>query len=320
MANILIVHAHPEPRSFSTSLARTAADTLAAAGHQVVFSDLYAQGFDPVSGRRNFTIAADPAYFKQQVEEAHATAHAGFAPDLEAEMLKLEACDLLIFSFPLWWFGMPAILKGWVDRVFAYDRMYRRGRWYQTGFGQGKRAMVLMTTGSGSATYGGHGYNPPLDAILTPIHHGIFGFNGMSPLAPFVAWSAAHRTDSDRHATLARWQTRLEGIFEEPPYQLPPTTDFDPDTALDTVPRFMVTLTRNQALDASYSALIPAQTAALEALRRDGLLLGSHTTPWEATSTWHGFLLFRAPTAAAVTALCQTLPLQAYFTFQVSPL
>ncbi|MDB6078017.1 MAG: oxidoreductase [Akkermansiaceae bacterium] len=319
MANILIVHAHPEPQSFSTSLARTAAATLATAGHQVVFSDLYAQRFDPVSDRRNFTTTADPAYLKQQVEEAHATEHAGFVPELDAEMRKVEACDLLIFSFPLWWYGMPAILKGWVDRVLAYGRMYGEGRWFETGFARDKRAMVLMTTGGGAAGYGGHGFNPSLEAILTPIHHGIFWFNGMSPLPPFVAWSAAHGTDSDRHAVLAQWQTRLAGIFAEPPYQLPPTTDFDPETALDTVPRFMVTLTRTRPVDAPYHSLIPAQIAALEALRRDGLLLSAHTAPWDAAD-WHGFLLFRAPTAAAVTALCQTLPLHNDLTVQIIPL
>ena len=61
----------------------------------------------------------DP-FFKQQQEELYADEHLGFAPEIEAEIQKLERCDLLVFSFPLWWFGLPAILKGWVDRVFAY--------------------------------------------------------------------------------------------------------------------------------------------------------------------------------------------------------
>jgi Flavodoxin-like fold len=88
-------------------------------GDAVVTSDLYAQRFDPVSDRRNFTSVFDADYLKQGTEERHATAVDGFAPDLEREIRKLESCDLLVFSFPLWWFAMPAILKGWVDRTFA---------------------------------------------------------------------------------------------------------------------------------------------------------------------------------------------------------
>ena len=66
---VLIVHAHHEPSSFNGAMTREAAAALAAAGHEVVVSDLYAMGFDPVSDRRNFTSVADPAALKQQAEE-----------------------------------------------------------------------------------------------------------------------------------------------------------------------------------------------------------------------------------------------------------
>ena len=86
---IFIVHAHPEPKSFSGAMTRTATEAAKAAGHDVVVSDLYAMGFDPVSDRRNFTTTRDPDCFRQQAEEAHAAAHDGFAPDIQAEMDKL---------------------------------------------------------------------------------------------------------------------------------------------------------------------------------------------------------------------------------------
>lgn len=215
MANILIIHSHHEPRSFCSALAHAAAETFRSQGHEVVISDLYAMGFDPISDRRNFTTPADPDYLKQQQEEAHATDHAGFSAELEAEMQKLEACDFLIFSFPLWWFGLPAMLKGWVDRVFAYKRMYGRGYWYENGSGKGKRAMVLMTTGGGPEMYDGNGAHPSMEVILTPVHHGIFQFNGFSVLPPFIAWSAAHGTDEDRREVLKKWKERLAGVFQE---------------------------------------------------------------------------------------------------------
>jgi NAD(P)H dehydrogenase (quinone) len=69
-----------------------------------------------VSDRRNFTSTFDANYLQPGKEEHYATAVGGFAPDLEREIRKLESCDLLVFSYPLWWFAMPSILKGWVDR------------------------------------------------------------------------------------------------------------------------------------------------------------------------------------------------------------
>jgi NAD(P)H dehydrogenase (quinone) len=108
-----------EPKSFKGALTRAATEALTAAGHEVVVSDLHAMGFNPVSDRRNFTNVHDPDYYRQQAEEADAAAVDGFAPDLEVEMDKLFWYDALILQFPLWWFGLPAILKGWIDRVIA---------------------------------------------------------------------------------------------------------------------------------------------------------------------------------------------------------
>src|SRR5260221_9102424 len=132
-------------------MTRAATEALAGAGHEVVVSALYAMRFDPVSDRRNFVTTQDPDYYRQQAEEAHAAQHDGFAPDIQAEMDKLFWCDALILQFPLWWFGLPAILKGWVDRVFAVGRAYGGGRWFDRGVFVGKRAMCSVTAG-GAAT------------------------------------------------------------------------------------------------------------------------------------------------------------------------
>jgi len=127
--NILIVHAHPEPRSFNGAMMREAVRVLEAEGHEVTVSDLYAMRWNPASDRSNFTTEADPDFLKLQNEEVHAAQHDGFAPDVQAEITKVLACDALIFQFPMWWFAMPAILKGWVDRVFAAGVAYGGGRW-----------------------------------------------------------------------------------------------------------------------------------------------------------------------------------------------
>jgi len=215
--NVLIVLAHPEPHSFSGAMAETAATGLTALGHQVVVSDLYRQGFDPVSDRRNFTGARDAAYYKQQVEEAFATGSRGFVPDLEREIARLEACELMIWQFPLWWFGLPAVLKGWVDRVFAFQRIYGGGRIYDNGLFRGRRALLSFTTGGPPEAYRADGRNGDIEAILRPIQRGMLQFVGFDVLRPQIVWQAARLSAADRATALADWRGRLPRLFEEAP-------------------------------------------------------------------------------------------------------
>ena len=139
-----IILAHPEPQSFNAAMFRTAADVLVKAGHEVKTSDLCAMHFDPVSGRHNFTTIKDPKYLKLQMEEMYASEAKGFAGDIENEIQKIEWCDLMIWQFPLWWFGMPGILKGWVDRVFAMGRTLwrRQDVWYRCFWGEARTAVT----------------------------------------------------------------------------------------------------------------------------------------------------------------------------------
>src|SRR5271165_7071051 len=157
--NVFVILAHHERRSFNGALFDIAVATLTEAGHTVVTSDLHRMPFNPVSDRRTFVSVTDATYLKQQIEELHATETGGFAPEIEAELAKLEACDLMIWQFPLWWFSVPAILKGWVDRVFAMGRTYGGGRVYETGIFRGKRAMLSLTIGGPPETYRKDGRN-----------------------------------------------------------------------------------------------------------------------------------------------------------------
>ena len=218
--NAFVLLAHPEPRSFNGALYRTAVDTLRVAGHAVTESDLHAMRFDPVSGRHNFTTTKAPDTLKLQLEELHATANAGFAPDIETELRKIEACDLMIWQFPLWWFGLPAILKGWVDRVFAMGRAYGGGKVYGTGVWRGKRALLSLTTGGPEPAYLKDGFNGDLAGILRPIHRGVLEFCGFDVLAPQVTWGPVRLTDEQRAAALAAWAERLRHIEAEPPIEV----------------------------------------------------------------------------------------------------
>jgi NAD(P)H dehydrogenase (quinone) len=215
---VFLVLAHPERRSFNGAMADTALETLRGLGHDVAFSDLYRMGWDPVSGRRNFTTVKNPDFFKQQAEEDHATEIRGFAPDVEAEIAKMEAADLMIWQFPLWWFGVPGILKGWVDKVFAFNRVYGRGHFYEKGLYRGRRALLSLTTGgSDEAAYRRGGFNGDINGILRPIQRGMLQFVGYDVLEPRIVWSPAHLTEEGRKTALAAWRERLTRIAQEEP-------------------------------------------------------------------------------------------------------
>jgi NAD(P)H dehydrogenase (quinone) len=217
MPNALVVLAHPEPKSMNHALATVACDTLACTGYTVAFSDLYAMDFDPRSSRASFLSRVDPDFFKPQAEERHASSTGGFVSDLDAEIRKLEACDVMILQFPLWWFSLPAVLKGWVDRVFVSGRIYGGSKMFEGGVKRGKRAMLSLTTGGGPSAYEPGGVLGDLGSMLKPIHRGILKFVGFDVLAPNVVYGPARMTDDERRAALAAWRTRLLSLETERP-------------------------------------------------------------------------------------------------------
>ena len=218
--NVLIVYWHPEPKSFNHAMFVKAREALAAAGAEVKTSDLHDMAFDPVSGRSNFKSVKDAGYLKPQLEEMHATEVNGFSDLLDAEMRKVEWCDLMVWQFPLWWFALPAPLKGWVDRVFAMGRLYGGGRVYDKGVCRGKRAMLSLTTGGPQAAYREDGFNGDIDAILRPIHRGILEFVGFDVLAPQIVYAPVRMTDEQRRDELDRFGHRLSRIAGEGPVEV----------------------------------------------------------------------------------------------------
>lgn len=215
-----LVYWHNEPKSFNGAMFETAQAALQSAGHEVRISDLCAMKFDATSDRRNFVTVRDNSFLKQQLEEKHAAEHDGFAPEIEAEMQKLEWCELMIWQFPLWWFGLPGVLKGWVDRVFAMGRTYGGGKIYEQGIFRGKRAMLSLTTGGSEESFHKGGMNGDINAILRPIHRGILQFVGFDVLAPQIYYSPARQTDELRKAWLQAYADRLRQIERESPIEV----------------------------------------------------------------------------------------------------
>jgi NAD(P)H dehydrogenase (quinone) len=225
--NVLIVYAHEEPKSFNGAMKDTAVQVLREVGHCVEVSDLYAMKFNPVGGKQDFTTLADPNFFKYGIEQTKATEAKTFAAEVVAEQQKLFWADFLIFQFPLWWFSLPAILKGWVDRVFAAGLTYGGGRWYSNGVFKGKRAMLSLTTGGLPSIYSPRGLNGDIDALLFPIQHGMLYFVGFDVLPPFVAWAVARSTREQREEYLRNYAERLKNWQTTTPIPFPTLDRYD---------------------------------------------------------------------------------------------
>ena len=218
--NVLIVFAHPEPKSLSASLRDVAIKELEAAGHTVQVSDLYAMGWKSEIDRADFPALGPDERLLPVLASKHAFESGTLTADVKAEMEKLLWADMLILQFPLWWFTMPAILKGWVDRVFAYGFAYGVGehsdkRWgdrYGEGTLVGKRAMLIVTAGGWVEHYSPRGVNGSIDDLLFPINHGILYYPGYDVLPPFVTYSTDRFNEQRFEAAAESLRERLRTL------------------------------------------------------------------------------------------------------------
>jgi NAD(P)H dehydrogenase (quinone) len=225
--NVLIVYAHPEPKSFNGAMKDVAVETLRNAGHEVIISDLYAMRFNAVVGADDFAgERADTEFLSIAGEQTKAYETGTLAPDIVAEMEKLRHAELVILQFPVWWFGMPAILKGWADRVFARGFAYISGRKYDTGMFRGKTAMVATTTGTSADTYAPDGIDGDILSVLWPVHNGLLRYSGFDVLPPFVAYMPGRVGQNGREAYLDSYRKRLLELDKTPKLFFHPAEDY----------------------------------------------------------------------------------------------
>lgn len=225
--NVLIVYAHPEPQSFNGAMKELAVSVLNDQGHAVKVSDLYAMQFQAVATGDDFTKRADSAFLKYQTEQEHAEDHDGFVPDISAEHEKLRWADFVLFQFPLWWFSLPAIMKGWVDRVFSMGYVYGGGKFYDKGGLKGKKAMLAVTTGGSHSMYQTDGVNGNILDILFHIQHGMLYFAGMEVLPPYIVYQPAGIGQQGREQALHEFKNRLLTIENTPVLPFHPLSHYD---------------------------------------------------------------------------------------------
>ena len=109
---VLLIHCHPRAESFSAALRDTARQALETAGHQVECRDLYAEGFTPTLSDAEHRDYLDPA---------------SNPPDVADHVASLQRAEALLLVYPTWWYGLPAMLKGWFDRIWAPGIAFKLG-------------------------------------------------------------------------------------------------------------------------------------------------------------------------------------------------
>jgi NAD(P)H dehydrogenase (quinone) len=229
-----IVLAHPEATSFNGHLAGISQSVLATAGYQSTLCDLYSMDFDPRESAQHYQVRKDAEVFHPQTEQRFNAENHTTPEDVEAEVERLLGCDLLVVHFPLWWFGPPAILKGWMDRVFVYGRVYRSTMRYDTGICAGKKMIACVTTGANAdnCAYNGREGDTRLHLwpILYPFRY--LGFDVLKPEILHGVGSTAFMEGregglSTLDAYSNRWTSALLEIASRPLVSYNKDSDFD---------------------------------------------------------------------------------------------
>ena len=180
----LIIYSHPNPRSFCHAILETTSGALKAKRHEVVVRDLYALDFDPVlkSGDIEGIISGKvPA-------------------EIKAEQDKITWADVITFIYPIWWTGLPAMVKGYIDRVFSLNFAYSMGAGGPIGLLAGKKVVIFNTTGAAREIYDSTGM---FDAMKKVSDTGIFNFCGMEVLEHKFFTSVPSTDDATRKGYLS---------------------------------------------------------------------------------------------------------------------
>lgn len=186
----LIVYAHPLDSSLNGHFSKTVTALLSAQGHEVVVRDLNQIAFNPVLSPGDIA-----GQYRGEV-----------SADVQTEQQHITWADCITFIYPIWWTGMPAIMKGYIDRVFSYGFAYRYDKGVQQGLLKGKTAVIINTHGKSHAEYGAMGMD---QALSLTSDNGIFLYSGFTIRRHFFFGSADRATAA--HVT--QWTSEIVALY-----------------------------------------------------------------------------------------------------------
>lgn len=183
--NILVIYAHPYNQSFNHAIKETIVMSSNSTGNLVEVRDLYALNFDPVLRAEELVNS-----FKGNPVLA----------DVAIEQNYIRWADMVVFVYPLWWAGMPAILRGYLDRVLSFGFAYTADENGTTGLLGDKQIVMINTIGATQQDYEANGMLKALETIANP---GVFNFCGTAVKKYFQFCAIPSSTPEERQMILS---------------------------------------------------------------------------------------------------------------------
>lgn len=232
---ILFIHCHLEINSFNRALTNAGASNLRKQGHIVEIADLYAEQFDPVEKASHYEPRINLAVFEPLAEQRNAYKTNSLPADVKREIDRLERADLVVFQFPIWWHSVPAMLKGWMDRVFISGGLYTSTMRYDKGYFKGRRAICSVTSGAPKVSFTPGGRAGEVDQILWSFHYSLY-YMGFDVLSPYLthglqghgfSYADGDEFKKNRELSILGWQERLGNLENEKGMKYPGWDDWD---------------------------------------------------------------------------------------------
>jgi NAD(P)H dehydrogenase (quinone) len=186
----LIIYVHPNSSSLNHFFKQTILESLEESGEETEVRDLNEINFSPVLS----------------LEDMNGQRMGKVAEDVKVEQDFITWADRIIFIYPIWWTGMPAIMKGYIDRVFSYGFAYRYDNGVQKGLLEGKKAIIVNSHGKSNAEYEASGMDK---ALALTSDTGIFNYCGFEIQKHFYFDKADRASDEN----IERWKNQIQIAF-----------------------------------------------------------------------------------------------------------
>jgi NAD(P)H dehydrogenase (quinone) len=190
LVNTLLLYAHPNPHSFNAAIAQVIKEEIEKKGGPLKVKDLYAMNFNPVISQEDFQAF-----------------HSGQLPqDIQQEQADVSWADLIIMQGPVWWHSVPAILKGYIDRVFSLGFAYRYTKEGPQGLLKGKKGLLITTSGADQKAAEMSGMLTNLERAVA----GVFHFSGFEKYQHHNYFAVTTVSDEARKQMLAELRQLIQ--------------------------------------------------------------------------------------------------------------
>ncbi|MGE8534521.1 MAG: NAD(P)H-dependent oxidoreductase [Chryseobacterium sp.] len=188
----LIIYAHPNENSLNHNLLNTVVEILQSRNEEFIVRDLYTIGFDPVLS----------------LSDMQGQRMGKISDDIRIEQEYISWAEQITFIYPIWWTGLPAMMKGYIDRVFSYGFAYRYDHGIQKGLLTGKKTVIINTHGKSHEEYEKTGMDK---ALALTSDNGIFIYSGLE-IIRHLFFDKADKATSEN---LEIWKEQIKNLYSE---------------------------------------------------------------------------------------------------------